>query len=63
MQNIKSASNLYERKNPKINVQKRNKIQKFKNLLIQWKSNSKVKFLKKSSVGFKYENKAFKNKN
>ena len=30
MQNIKSASNPYERKNPKINVQKRNKIQKFK---------------------------------
>ena len=38
---------------------KENKIQDSKNLLIQWNLNLKLS-LKKSSVGFKYENKAFR---
>ena len=54
---------IFRKEKIQINVQKRNKIQKFKNLLIQWKSNSKVKFFKKEFSRFKYENKAFKNKN
>lgn len=54
---------IFRKEKSKLMFRKEIKFKKFKDLLIQWKSNSKVKFLKKSSVGFKYENKAFKNKN